>query len=288
MLNSQTILILSVILLSNSFSFAQSRTENLHNPTAIQECLIHTKRGDRIVAVVVESDSQLVRVKLKNDTLTFFMDEIRKIETVLKDSILKEVNSFHIKPSNGYLTPSSFGLLKGEWEYRNTWLLMNTIDYGLTDWLSVGANALPYFIIAAGTIRLKAWYSLNDYMRLSQGFQFGLGYDFLNNSPEAEPIAISTSSISLGTHRAFMAIAIHRLWSSGTSWLITWNGSVSLSPKWKIRCEFANLDDTRMIAIGPSFNWKNNLIDVGLGYEIPEADFIFPAITYTTRFGKMH
>lgn len=47
-----------------------------------------------------------------------------------------------------FFGPNVYGLKKGEGYYQNTWILLNQVNYGITNYLSLGGGIMPLFLFA--------------------------------------------------------------------------------------------------------------------------------------------
>jgi hypothetical protein len=47
-----------------------------------------------------------------------------------------------------FFGPNVYGLQKGEGYYQNTWIFLNQVNYGISDYFSLGGGVMPLFLIA--------------------------------------------------------------------------------------------------------------------------------------------
>jgi len=80
---------------------------------------------------------------------------------------------------------NGYGLKQGEGYYQNTWIMLNQVSYGATDYLTLGAGVVPLFLFAGSPTPF--WITpkvaipiVKDKVNLSAGMILGyvLGEDF--------------------------------------------------------------------------------------------------------------
>lgn len=87
-----------------------------------------------------QPETILLRIEGMPDLLIRY-DEIEKMERVLREGESASGPWFQNPNSTRYLfAPSAFNLKKGEAYYQNTLLLLNSFNYGVTDWFSIGGG----------------------------------------------------------------------------------------------------------------------------------------------------
>lgn len=104
--------------------------------------LIKTQDAGTIIGELVESTPDYLLVK------TTSLGEV-KVDLKAVESV-KEIDPARIVDGkywfeNPHATrnlygPTGYGLRKGEGYYQNTWIVLNTVSYGFTDWLTIGAG----------------------------------------------------------------------------------------------------------------------------------------------------
>jgi hypothetical protein len=102
---------------------------------------IETKDNNRIKGKVIEkTDTHLTIETASTGNITIERNKIRDIEAInLIDAGDFAFENQHA--SRNLMTPTAFGVKKGEGYYKNTELVFNSIHYGITDHFSVGASA---------------------------------------------------------------------------------------------------------------------------------------------------
>jgi hypothetical protein len=102
---------------------------------------IETKDNSRIKGKVIEkTETHLTIETASAGNITIERNKIRDIEEIN----LIETGAFAYKnqhASRNFMTPTAFGVKKGEGYYKNTMLVFNSVNYGVTDHFSIGASA---------------------------------------------------------------------------------------------------------------------------------------------------
>lgn len=180
---------------------------------------------------------------------------------------IKHIRSLELYPQyadyHGYgrtlfLLPSGFGMEKGEKEYRNILIGINTFYYGISDHVSIGVGLvswLPY-----GDIKFSK--DFGEYVHFSVGgFAFG-------------PLAIGAhTSISLGTPDYFLNISylrnaeVKKIGTDSDFESIGFGASMRVSRRSKLFMEYnimSSIDTNRFgydvfdLGYGDSFSWGFN------------------------------
>ena len=101
--------------------------------------------GARVPGTFVKRDSVMITVRKPNGQLTFFEPELlSRVDTIYGGSSGKGVIANQFSP--WLLTGlTAFNPEKGRFYYRNTWLLLNEFDYGITRFWSVGGSFVTPF-----------------------------------------------------------------------------------------------------------------------------------------------
>ncbi|MFD2574120.1 hypothetical protein ACFSUS_26020 [Spirosoma soli] len=111
------------------------------------------KDGARVEGTFVKRDSTMITVRRRNGQLTFFEPELlARVDTVRMETFTASSQGFTNRFSPWLLSGlTAYNAEKGRFYYRNTWLLLNEFDYGITSFWSVGARfiaPIPYLVYA--------------------------------------------------------------------------------------------------------------------------------------------
>jgi hypothetical protein len=171
-------------------SVSASRPAERPTPTASGELpytVFVLKDGTNLRGKFVRRDSTMITVRKQNGQLTYFEPEllvrVDSVQTQAEPVPLSEVaeRAFPNRFSPWLLTgQTAYNAEKGRLYYRNTFLLLNEFQYGVSRNLSIGVNVNPFFGIinaengARETI-LGATIRINSKLTFPIGEQFRVG-----------------------------------------------------------------------------------------------------------------
>ena len=155
--------------------------------------LIDLKDGSRLFAKVMEVDGDKVRVKVaSNAPFVISYSQIASAKEVLPERIKNGKYWFENPHATRYLfAPSARNLKKGEWYYQNAYLVLNSFNYGVTDYFSIGGGLEIISTLAFGRplffITPKVGFEVSEKLNLGGGIiyystddnrrrHFGIGY----------------------------------------------------------------------------------------------------------------
>ena len=110
------------------------------------------KDGSRVEGNYIRRDSSMITVRKRNGQLTYFEPELLvRVDTLRTsadptETLTPAARTFPNRFSPWLLTgQTAYNPEKGRLYYRNTFLLLNELHYGLTQNLSLGVNINPFF-----------------------------------------------------------------------------------------------------------------------------------------------
>lgn len=150
------------------------------------------KDGSQVEGRFLRRDSTMITVRKRDGRLTYFEPELLvRTDSAQLDFAVDTSRTFANRFSPWLLTgATAYTPDKGRFYYRNTWLLVNEFDYGITRYWSVGASfitPIPYVIYA------DAYYGWTRYpttssrlftrvsIPLGPGFRMGLNATYRVN-----------------------------------------------------------------------------------------------------------
>ena len=180
-------LLVMIMALPEKKSYSQDKADSL------KLWVIDTRDGNSFLGSIESEDSSKIILL----TEIYGMVEIpisqikNKKELISTDLVEGEYwfeNPLHTRY---FFMTNGYGLEKGEGYYQNTWILFNQFNYGITNFLSLGAGLVPLFLFAGSPtpvfitpkltvpivkdkVNLGAGMILG-YM-LGEDFGFGIGY----------------------------------------------------------------------------------------------------------------
>ena len=117
-----------------------------------QNRLFILKDGSQVEGQFIGRDSTMITVRKRNGQLTYFEPELLvRMDSMLVVPFTAVGRTFPNRLSPYLLTGlTAFNPEKGRFYYRNTWLLLNEFQYGITRFWSVGARFVtpfPYVLL---------------------------------------------------------------------------------------------------------------------------------------------
>jgi len=151
-MKKQRMKFLFMLLFSSAISvFAQSSFVN-YKFDADKTYLVEMKDGTQFVGTILQSDTQLIYLKTNSiPKIEIPVDKIKSI-VVVNASKGKDGEYWFPNPNaTRYLfSPSAFMLKKGEGYYQNTYLVLNSVNFGINDHFSIGGGL--EFLSTFGTL----------------------------------------------------------------------------------------------------------------------------------------
>jgi hypothetical protein len=140
----QTILVLSIIFLFQSFStFGQISQDSLIYRVETRDKNIYT-------GTILYLDTEIVRLKTNNlGELTIQRSDIERMSPM--DSKIRIGTEFWFENPQAtkyFWGANGYNLRPGEAFYQNTWVMFNQFTVGVTDNFSIGAGFIPLFLFA--------------------------------------------------------------------------------------------------------------------------------------------
>ena len=99
---------------------------------------------------------------------------IKRMEEIAKDRLVDGKYWFDNPQAVRYfVSPTGFGLRKGEGYYQNVWVLFNQVSYGVSDNFSIGVGTVPLFLFSGSAT--PAWITPKVSIPISENVSFGAG-----------------------------------------------------------------------------------------------------------------
>lgn len=99
--------------------------------------LIETFDGNTIRGRIIESNEEYMLIETESGEFKIFRDKIKNMEL---DEYKGKYRFANAHASRYFFGPSAFQIPKGQFNYRNFMLSTNAINYGISDYVSVGAG----------------------------------------------------------------------------------------------------------------------------------------------------
>ena len=175
---------------------------------------------------------------------------------------------------------SYFLLNKGETGYRNTEVVFNNLEYGLSDYVNVGAAVSTIFYINTIGTKLKIGTSLTPLVHVAVGGQFL--YTF---GADTDPgsFTVFYGAFTLGTTDNHLTMALQKWKDPDENHLSVFSlaGAVRLGPKASFFVEYNRMNDVdyndTIFMLNSGARWTKGQNRIDFGFMIAgDEDFIFP------------
>ena len=275
--------------------YSQKFSESIDLSDSTQLHIIETKRGDRFVGRITKIENTTVYFLFRNESpLQFEFQELSLVWVVgesqpgasSEPDIKKQKNAFDPSsqgPEYLLYSPTAFSYPKGGGAYRNTDLLWNTVDFGVTKNISFGGGAIvPFFFVFRG----------KGSFEVANQFRLGFGQNtFIPFIPDVSSASHIFSVASIGKAERFLNFSFGYWidWDNPSDpYLVyTGGGGFNITDSWRILIDifYLNNDDVGVIpSLVLSWMSKKNNVDFGF-FNVPDSDIpLLPAITYQRRF----
>lgn len=139
------ILWLSILLISCLYT-QKSYAQEQRDSTSTWE--IETDDGNRYYGLIIYEDAELIILKTKTiGELKIKQSVIQSIKAIDPKLVKRGQPEVFSKVMSHYLIgPSAFNLRQGESYYKNTWVLLNQVNVGITDQINVGVGIMPLIL----------------------------------------------------------------------------------------------------------------------------------------------
>jgi len=139
----KTVLLLFLLsVLTNSYSQEPADSTRLW--------VIDTQDGNSFMGKVVDEDStKIILLTEVYGVIQIPLSQI-KAKSELRTSDVVEGELWFSNPhaTRYFFGTNGYGLRKGEAYYQNTWILFNQVNYGITNYISLGGGIVPLFLFA--------------------------------------------------------------------------------------------------------------------------------------------
>jgi hypothetical protein len=260
--------------------------------------VLRTTRSDRFVGQLLEFDGAIYRFLLENgDVLEFDKEKVRSVKLENPNSSASRApvqGEPEYVPMNGrekiMYSPTGFRLKKNQYEYQNVGIFYNTIDYGASDNVTIGASISTVLVASLASLRLKVGADLSKFVHISAGGQAFGGFAIGDASFS---LLMGYAAVSIGSEDRFINFGIAKGKPSDEDAFTgyTLGGSIRVAKNWRLIGEFIRmgdgLDQFGILTLGASWFNKKHRIDFGLsGAPLTEEDttIALPIAAYAYRF----
>jgi len=148
------VLLLGLWTVGLSGALHAQETDSLASGPPAQMYRVETTGGEVLIGTTVsETEAEVVLDTRRVGTVTLERTEIERIDALDPTRFRDGEYWFRNPQSTRYLfAPNALGIPKGEGYYQNTWILLNNVNYGVSDHFSIGGGTVPIFLFGADAI----------------------------------------------------------------------------------------------------------------------------------------
>ena len=301
----RTLAVLACLALATPVAFAQEAAASPPPPAAPQAPAAFTPQPGQPVVVVLKDGQRLTGTLVSQgaDGVTI---ESSGVRLPIPASSIKLLAAPGSEAAEGawprdpnrtrYLySPSGFMLRQGEGYVSQTELILTTVGYGLTDWLTVQAGTvLPWVFFDPSTmpfvLALKAGGSPSEYVHLAAGFQAftipGLG---------TGTAGLLFGTVTLGTEDLHLGVSAGPPFAIGSGTSELGKVVVSVSGNWRVARSIALVSENWFVQVEGSTEVVGSAAVRFIGERLGvDAGFLFakgatvpvPWLDFTWHFGE--
>ena len=103
-------------------------------------------------SIVYEDDETVVLLTESLGEITLRRANIRTMSEIEPSRVRDDGYWFeNPQPTRYFFAPNAIGIRSGTGYYQNAWILFNNVNWGVTDFFSIGAGAMPLFLFGTST-----------------------------------------------------------------------------------------------------------------------------------------
>lgn len=141
---------------------------------------VETTDGQVVFGTLIsENEEEVVLDTQQLGQVTLQRSDIRRMKAIDPDNF-RDGEYWHPNPQpTRYLfAPNAIGLREGQGYYQNTWILLNNVNYGVTNSFSMGVGTVPVFLFGANALPIWVLPKVSfatplDNLHLAGGAVFG-------------------------------------------------------------------------------------------------------------------
>jgi hypothetical protein len=226
-------IILYLLLLAPLSILAQNKQDTTTNKLTV---VVETKDGSRFVGKFIERRNDTVVLQTKTMGLILLAEsQIKSIDEVGKAQEGSSNPTWFRNPyaSQGLFLPTGIGLKKGEGNYQNLMVGLNSVQYGITDNFSVAGGLEIISLFTTGTpgviyFQPKLSYSFTKNFHVSGGgYLFVSGFDNSGNF-----LFLPFASLTFGNRDNNFSVGTYVSTQGGALFLIS--GQVRVAQKFSL------------------------------------------------------
>ncbi len=279
----------SIELISPPINHGDVKPQELH--------LLKTVRGDQFAGQLLSYGSGAFQFMLENGVvLSFSPQDVSSIRLEARQVGIEEAGQKEFESTAAdklFINHTAFMPKRTEIYYRNLMVFYNSIDYGITDQISVGASLMPIVAINIAALKVKAGFELGEYVNLGIA---GQAYGLSLLLEDAAGVVLGMGTLTFGIRDRHLNIGIGRGYgiNSGGDLELDSNaftsfnlgGSFRTGKKSRLFAEHVRiLEQISYSVIGASFFNQRNRLDFGISL-LQDGDELtgIPLVGYIYQF----
>jgi len=264
-------------------------------PQPGQEVVVVLKDGQKLKGKLVSQDAGGVTIESSGARMQFPSASVQAVAVPGSDAA---EGAWPRDPNRTrYLySPSGFMLRQGEGYLSQTELLLTTVGFGVTDWLTVQAGTiLPWLIYEPSTlpftVAVKAGGSASEYVHLAGGFQV-----FAAPGLATGAAGLLFGTVTLGTESLNLGVSAGPPFAIGSGTSELGRVVVSVSGNWRVARSIALVSENWFAQVEGSTEWIGSAAVRFIGDRLGvDAGFLFasgttfpvPWLDFTWHFGEV-
>jgi hypothetical protein len=169
--------------------------------------IMETTDGNEFSGTIIQKDSTgVILLTSIYGELHVAHGNIKKLIRVISDNLVEGEYWFGNPHATRYFFgPNVYGLRKGEGYYQNTWILLNQVNYGITDHLQIGGGVLPLFLFAGSPTPVLLTPKLS-FPVVRDKFNLGAGLLFAHVLGDGSSFGIAYGASTFGTRESNLTL----------------------------------------------------------------------------------
>lgn len=259
---------------------------------------IETIDGSEFIGYIQKEDS--INIEIKTNSLGLIKLDRRIIHRIepLPNYLTKNGQYWLPNPqsSRHFWSPNAYGLKEGQGYYQNIWVLWNSVNYGVSDKLSIGGGVIPLFLFSGSStpVFLSSKLSIPvtpDKLNIGAGVFLGTVIG------ESSPVfGLLYGNTTFGSRDRNLTVGLGGFFAGGdwvTSPLLNVSAMIRISNRGYFLTEnhFILNEDGAVGVLSAGGRWIISRISLDYGLFIPTLDanagfFALPWLGLTVPFGK--
>jgi hypothetical protein len=272
--------------------FAQKKQEKSDSTDKKLTVVVETKDGSRFVGKFIERRTDTVVLQTEAMGLIYLAEsQMKSIDEVGKVKEGSTNSSWFRNPyaAQGLFFPTGISLKKGEGNYQNLMVGLNSIHYGITDNFSLGGGLEIISFAVTGNpviyVEPKLSYSFSNNLHMSGGvYLLGSTSNFSSNS---SIFALPFANLTYGNRDNNVTVGTYFSPQSGGGQLVLIGGQWRVAKKFSLMSEIYLSEGVALVTLGSRFMTETFNLSFGLFLfgNSGSSSGGFPYIGFTIPFG---